>query len=171
MGLAPGKQFEKDFTDSIPVRCDITRLKDAGGWSNATNMRFTPKNPCDMIVFATHENRLDRKNMYKLELKTCKKKSLPYGNIKPKNHKGSARLNSIIFVKALYESEKKGVIAQFIVNFSELNETYRVRASQVLGFLESSDRASIPIAWFREVGILIEQTLKIKHFRYDLEWL
>lgn len=66
---------------------------------------------------------------------------------------------------------KKGMWAGFIVNFRDLNETYRVPASVILGFMESGERVSFPISWFREVGILIKQTLKKIHYRYDLEWM
>jgi hypothetical protein len=171
MSSSPGKDFEKDFRDSIPVRCDVTRLKDAGGWSNATNMRFTSSNPCDMIIFSEAKEQGVSATMYKLELKSLEKKSLPYGNIKSKNEKRSALENSIKFTKVLVESENKGVWAGFVVNFRATNQTYRVLASDVLDHLENADRASIPIAWFEEHGTLIKQTLKKVHYRYDLEWL
>ena len=167
----PGKQFEDSFRESIPERCDFTRLKDAGGWSDATNMRFTSANPCDMIIFSQFRGDLIWNSMYKLELKSCLGKSLPYANIKPKNHQRSALENSIRFVKVLVESEKKGVWAGFIVNFRAVNKTYRVLASDVLRHLQTESRSSFPIAWFEEHGTVIEQTLKRVHYRYDLEWL
>lgn len=104
MGLAPGKQFEKDFKDSIPDRCDVTRLIDAGGWSRGSDLRFTPKNPCDMIIFShTSANIM----MYKLELKSTLGKSLPFGNIKAKKPVDDGYERALKFVKGLYESEKK----------------------------------------------------------------
>lgn len=173
--MEPGKAFEKDFKDSIPDRCDVTRLKDSGGFTNGkgTNMRFASTNPCDFIIFSDYRysSGLHKVNMYKLELKSCKGKSLPYGNIKPKNHKGSSLRNSMKFASVLVGSENRGVWAGFIVNFRDTNQTFRVKASVVLGHLQNSDRASIPIAWFEENGTLIKQTLKKVHYRYDLEWL
>ena len=179
MGLSPGKQFEKDFKDSIPDRCDVTRLKDSGGWNSGvgTNQRFASTNPCDFIIFSQKrecfgdDTSLTTRNTYKLELKSCKGKSLPYGNIKPKNHKGSAKENSIKFTEVLVESQEKGIQAGFIVNFRTTNQTFWVLADLVLEHLEFEDRSSIPTAWFEEYGTLIKQTLKIKHYRYDLEWL
>jgi hypothetical protein len=168
----PGKQFEASFTESIPDRCDVTRLKDAGGWSNATNMRFTSSNPCDLTIYAHRDKEhLVYGSYYKFELKSTELKSLPYGNIKSKTDKLTVLERSIAFTKVLVESEKKGVHACFIVNFRAVKKTYMVYASKVLNHLETADRASIPIAWFEENGILIKQTLKIKHYRYDLEWL
>jgi recombination protein U len=173
MSKSPGKSFERDFRDSIPDRCDVTRLKDAGGWSNATNMRFTSSNPCDVIIYSDggYSCGLIKTIMYKLELKSTLGKSLLYGNIKASNEKRTAKENSIKFTKVLVDSENKGVWAGFIVNFRVTNQTFRVLASEVLHHLETAGRASIPIAWFEENGTLIKQTLKKIHYRYDLEWL
>jgi recombination protein U len=172
---SPGKDFEKDFKDSIPCRCDVTRLKDSGGFDGKemTNRRFASTNPCDFIIYSDKGYSLGLQNtvMYKLELKSLLKKSMPYSNIKGKTNKLTAKENSIKFTKALVESESRGVWAGFIINFRDTNQTFRVLASIVLNHLENSDRASIPIAWFEEHGTLIEQTLKKVHYRYDLEWL
>lgn len=173
MAKNSGKAFEEDFKKSIPDRCDVTRLYDAGGWSGGSpgghidnKIRFTPKNPCDLIVFAP---RLEPGTfygvLYKLELKSLKGKSLPLGNIKSSDEK---RLK---FVATLVASEEKRVKAGLVVNFRDTNETFFVLASKVAAFIEAAERASIPIAWFRENGRLIPQTLKISRYRYDLEWM
>lgn len=150
-----GKRFEKDFKDSLPERVDFTRLKDAGGWGNATNLRFSSTNPCDMIIYSGGSHG----RMYKLELKSTQLKSLPFGNIK--DHQ----------LDSLCKSEVKGVNALFIVNFRAVNETYRVSAWALMEYIEMADRKSIPLAWFRERAILIKQTLKRTRYRYNLEWL
>ena len=167
----PGKAFERDFIKSIPERCDVTRLKDAGGWSNATNTRFTPKNPCDFIIFSEMAGGNGLSKMYKLELKSCLGKSLPFGNIKSKNDKLTAKEASLKFIYKLEESESRGVWAGFIVNFRATNQTFRVLASQVAYFMVCTDRGSIPIAWFEENAILIHQTLIRVRYKYDLVWL
>ena len=155
MAKNPGKKFEEDFIKSIPDRCDVTRLKDAGGWSNATNMRFTSKNPCDFIVW----NNRQSPSMYKIELKSTLGKSLPFGNIK--EHQ----------LEELYKSYTKGVDSLFIVNFRDTNETFHVGVCTLRMFINSTDRKSIPLAWFREEADLIPQTLIRVRWRYDLEWL
>jgi recombination protein U len=168
MAKNPGKAFEEDFKKSIPDRCDVTRLYDAGGWSGGEAggvQRFTPANPCDLIIFARRLDPVPMCAMYKLELKSLKGKSLPLGNIKSSDEK---RLK---FVAKLVASEVKGVKAGFIVNFRDTNETFFVLASKVAAFLEAAERASIPITWFRENGLLIKQKLKIKRYGYDLEWM
>lgn len=168
MSKSPGKDFEADFKKSIPDRCDVTRLYDAGGWSGGEAggvQRFTPANPCDLIVFARYYPDTCLGTLYKLELKSLKGKSLPLGNLKSSDEK---RLK---FVGKLATSEAKGVQAGFVVNFRDTNETFFVMAGKVLEFILAADRASIPIAWFREHGRLIEQKLKKVHYGYDLEWM
>jgi recombination protein U len=156
MAKNPGKKFEEDFVKSIPDYCDITRLKDAGGWSNATNMRFTSKNPCDFIVYSSRG--LFGK-MYKLELKSTLGKSLPFTNIK--SHQ----------LKCLCESEEKLVDSGFVVNFRDVNETYFAEASAVWVYMQVTDRKSIPLNWFRDMTTQIQQTIIRVRWRYDLSWL
>lgn len=165
-----GKRFESDFIASVPDRCDVTRLKDAGGWSNATNTRFTISNPCDFIIFTLAKN-YGIGRMYKIELKSLLGKSLPYANIKPKTEKLTAKENSLKFIAGLCKSGEKGVRALLVVNFRDVNETYAMKASDVHYYIKNADRASIPISCFREHGQLINQALKRTRYRYDLEWL
>ncbi len=168
MSKNPGKDFEADFKKSIPDRCDVTRLYDAGGWSGGEAggvQRFTPANPCDLIVFSQPIQPSVWGAMYKLELKSLKGKSLPLGNIKSSDEK------RIKFVAKLVASEERGVQAGFIVNFRDTNETFFVIASKIAAFIEAAERASIPIAWFRENGRLIKQELKRVRYKYDLEWM
>ena len=159
MAKNPGKKFEEDFVKSIPDRCDVTRLKDAGGWSNATNMRFTSSNPCDFIIWSKLYKGILDGIMHKLELKSTQLKSLPFSNIK--EHQ----------LDELYKSYIKGVDSLFIVNFRDTNETFRVGVCPLQAFINNTDRKSIPIAWFRDNAILIEQSLIRVRYRYDLEWL
>lgn len=158
MARNPGKKFEEDFVKSIPDRCDVTRLKDAGGWSNATNMRFTSKNPCDFVVFSP-DRAGDRGVLYKLELKSTQGKSLPFSNIK--EHQ----------LDALCESDRKGVKAWFVINFRSVNETYWVPAIFVRMQIEKGERKSLALAEARALGRLIKQSLIRVRYKYDLEWL
>ena len=154
MAKNPGKKFEEDFVKSIPERCDVTRLKDAGGWSNATNMRFTSSNPCDFIVWSG-ENR----QVYKFELKSIKGKSLPFANIKENQLDG------------LCKSSNKDVMAWFIVNFRAVNETYWIPALAMACEIDIGERKSLSLAKAKEIGILIPQTLIRVRYKYDLDWL
>jgi len=154
----PGKDFEKDFIASVPDRCDVTRLKDAGGWSNATNMRFTSKNPCDFIVWSPIRYACLGK-MYKIELKSVAGKSMPFTNIKPNQFKG------------LLESDKKGVQSCIIVNFRGDNETCIIDIRMMIDHIATCGRKSLSLENAKRIGGTINQTLKRVRWRYDLEWL
>ena len=160
MSKNPGKKFEEDFIASVPETCDITRLKDAGGWGNATNMRFTIDNPCDFVIYSSQT-----KECYKLELKSFKGKSLPYGNIK------TDPIKRLKFLKDLADSERKGVAAAFVCNFRDLAKTFIVSAIDVKDFVQHQDRKSIPLDWFEDHGTLVQQTIKRTRYSYNLEWL
>ncbi len=161
MSKGPGKKFEEDFVKSIPEGCDITRLKDAGGWSNATNMRFTSSNPCDFIVYSESGgvNRDNENSIYKLELKSVAGKSLPFSNIK--THQ----------MESLCESGYKGVWSLFVVNFRGINETYWIAAHVLRSHIATCGRKSLSAQNAKLIGNLILQTLIRVRWRYDLEWL
>ena len=156
-----GKRFEEDFIKSVPDRCDITRLKDAGGWSKASNTRFTSSNPCDFIVFSKQFAGDFDGLMYKLELKSVMGKALPYSNIK--DHQ----------LDSLCESAQKGVRAVFIVNFRSTNETFMIHAETMKRHIEAkiprSNKKSLSLEDARKYGTLIPQTLIRVRWRYDLE--
>ena len=160
MSHSPGKKFEEDFIKSVPDRCDITRLKDAGGWSNATNLRFTIKNPCDFIIYSR-----ETRTMYKLELKSVAGKSMPFSNIKPKKQHRNK------FIKDLCDSHERGVSSAFIINFRGKNETYMIYADEMRNLIENCGRKSISIVDASCNGIKIEQSLIRVRWRYNLEWL
>lgn len=142
-----GKKFEEDFKKSVPSNAFIYKLKDAGGWSNASNTRFTVNNICDYIMYAD-------KTLYLLELKSLKGKSLPYSNVKENQ------------IKGLTDATKyKGVISGLVVNFRDVNKTYFLPINRLNHFKKTSDRKSYPIDLFEKDGILIKQ--KIKTTRYD----
>ena len=65
-----GKQFEKDFKASVLDDQFYLRLNDAGGWSKSSDLRFTPSQLCDCLLFT-------RGTLYLLELKSHTGKSIP----------------------------------------------------------------------------------------------
>ena len=88
-----------------------------------------------------------------LELKTHKGKSLPIDKIRPNQIQGMARA-------VLH----KGIYGGFIINFRELEDMIR--------YINSTERKSIPVEWCRENGVRIEQEKKRVRYSYDLRsWL
>jgi recombination protein U len=146
-----GKKFEEDVIKSVPSEWFYQRLKDAAGWSNGENTRFTISNPFDFIIF-------DGKMLFCLELKSCLGKSLPISNIKPNQITG-----------LISAHEKIGVRAGLLINFRDVEETYFLDAFELNLFIKSGARKSIPIDHCRELGVLVTQKKKIKRYSYDIK--
>ncbi|QEY21609.1 penicillin-binding protein-related factor A, recombinase [Psychrobacillus sp. AK 1817] len=140
----PGKAFEKDFYDSIPENIFAYRMKDDSlGFANV-------KNACDFILYKTP-------NIYLLELKSHKGKSIPFGALQPYQ------------VESLHRySQMDGVVAGFVFNFRDMNETYFVDAVTVYQFYHDGERRSFSLEWTKENGIFIPQKLKRTRYQYDL---
>ena len=146
-----GKKFEEDFRKSIPAGCYIYKLKDAGGWSNASNTRFTISNMCDFIMYY-------KPTLYLLELKSTKGKSLPFSNIKDNQIK-----------ELLVASNTEGVRAGLVINLRSINETYYLNIKDFKKYVETTERKSISLDYLRSKGILIEQELKKTRYRYNIK--
>ena len=152
-----GKNFENCFNKSIPKGYFCYRLRDAGGWSNAENTRFTPSNMCDFIMYA-------KGKIYLLELKSVKGKSLPYSNIGKMEDRNIKKTNVLA-----QEGEKNGVISGYLINFREVNKTYFISALQLRHKIQLEEKKSINLQECEEIGVLIEQTLKRVNYVYNVE--
>lgn len=151
-----GKRFEEDWENSTPDDWFCLRLKDSSAsWSNSGVSRFTPKNMCDFILFASDYS-------YAIECKSCKGKSFPYKNL---NDKKDEKLNKMV------EFEDKPIIgtAFYIINFRDVNETYKIKPSVLKYYKETSGRKSLSLDQARDIGYRIEQRLKRTRWAYELE--
>ena len=147
-----GKVFEQDFKQSIPEEIFFYRFKDSSNqWGSNNKVRFTPSNICDCLLY-------DGDNLYLLELKSCKGKSLPLNNIR--EHQ----------IDDLYTSSNyKNIIAGFVINFSEVGRCFFIDTLRLKDFIAKEDRKSIPINYLEEFGLEINCQKKITHYRYDVE--
>lgn len=143
-----GKVFEQEFKDSISPDYYLYRLKDD------TSGFYGVSNPCDYILFRSP-------NLFLVELKTHKGKSIPLAKIRENQIQGMS--------KAV---QYDGVYGGFLINFRDLEETYYVSVQEVINFIQTEKRKSIPVGWCRDHGIQIPQVKKRVRYRYDLEnWL
>ena len=143
-----GKHFEEDFIKSIPKNCFTYRFKDAGGWSNATNLRFTPSNICDFMVF-------NGKYLYLIELKSVKGKSFSFNNL-------GTHLKEMVKA-ATFENTK----ALYIINFREINKTFVVNATTMQELILGSKK-SVNVKDLEEMKQeLIAQTIKRTRWKYE----
>ena len=146
-----GKIFEQSFKNSVPDDIFYYRLRDGtASWGEQENTRFQQTNICDCILYK-------KPNMFMLELKSHKGKSIPFGNIKSNQLEG------------LCSAQEYGIKAGFIFNMRDVEETYYVSAIDVWNYMSATDRKSIPINYMREQGIQINQELKRVRYRYDID--
>ncbi len=151
-----GKKFEADFRDSVPTDIYFYRFRDGtASWGNSANeaVRFQADNIADCLLFK-------KDKLFILELKTTQGQSLPFGNIRIKNLEK--------MVKAM---QHENIIAAFIINFRDVKRTYFVLADNILNFIQTADRKSIPQSWCVQNGIEIPSRQLKVNYRYDIQAL
>ena len=145
MAKDEGKLFETDFKKSIGSHVFIQRLKDdTAGFKGVANI-------CDYILY-------QYPNIYLLELKSLKGKSLPFSRIRDAQLKGLAKSDEI-----------RGVIGGFIINFRDYEETYFISVVDMLHYIENSSRKSISLDYCRENGTKIGQHKIRTRYKYDVD--
>lgn len=158
MAKNPGKSFEEDFKNSVPDDWFCYRLRDSSGsWSNTSTSRFTPTNICDFILFTGKE-------LYCLEMKSVKNKSLSFGNISSNPNSQYKKLKELAD-----KSAKENSNGAYIVNFRSIEETYFIEIYKFLKFYEETSKKSINVEDVRKIGRLIECRKKKVRYEYFLE--
>jgi penicillin-binding protein-related factor A (putative recombinase) len=115
-----------------------------------------PKNPYDILLF--------QHGIYLiLELKSGKQKSFSLDEKIIKEHQ----------IKNLNKyKDYKNVFPGFIFNFVNYdNQTYFLHINDFNYYLEHPTQKSIPLEYIKENGLKIENKIKIKKYKYDLEKL
>ena len=159
-----GKEFEKDFRQSIPKNCYYRRFNDnALGFNiQASNQRFTTKSPYDSIIY-------HYPYFYALELKSTQGKSISFGGNSPmiKEHQ----------IKELVKaSHFEGVISGFVFNFRGCeNRTIFVPVHRFLEIARNNGKKSVNVNEFNnDNSIEIPNKLLKVHYKYDIntfmEW-
>ena len=150
--LNSGKRFEMCWKNSIPKDIFYYRLRDgSSSWDKGSKTRFQQTNICDCLIF-------DGDNLYTLELKSTKGKSLPFTNIK--EHQ---------ITDLLWCSDFANIISGFVIEFADLDECYFIEISRFKRFYDTTERKSIPIDFCRENGLKIDvMKLKINR-KFDVE--
>ncbi len=140
-----GKRFEEDFVKSVPDHVFAYRVHDSGGLATKKNNRFTQKNLCDYIMY-------DGVGLYLIEMKSHKGPSIPKDKL--------SQLEGLLAIR------KDGVGAWFALNYRDYDVTYMLSAECVADIL--GRRASVPLSYCEENGILVPQELARTRWRYDL---
>ena len=157
-----GKEFEKQFKDSVPKDVYILRIPDSALGFNieASTQRFSVKTPYDFVAFK-------KPNMFALELKSTSTTSISF--------KGKTPMIKEHQIKALRHAESKGVKAGFVFNFRKSNNTYYVPISvfdaiTLQGMTTKSSISEKEVSTHEGV-VHIEQVIKRTTYSFRLEEL
>lgn len=155
--MNPGKQFEKDFQSSA-VEIEIERLKDSGGWGDSENKRFSPSNIADFVLY---DGESEKKELFYVELKSFKGKSIPFTNFNIEHLK-----------KLIKKTNKQGVRSIIVLNPRDIEEAYFVDCEKAMEYMinekTSGGRKSFSIDWITQQH-QIPGIKKQVHFKYDLK--
>ena len=147
-----GKKFEEDFKKSVPETVYFYRLRDGtASWDGGENTRFQASNICDCLLYDG--------NFYMFELKSHKGKSIPFSAFRD------------VQVTELATACEYGVKAGFVINMRDAEQTYYLTAMAVKEYTLTADRASIPLDYMKENGILLKAEKKRVRWRYDVSEL
>lgn len=166
--MSSGKQFEKDFFQSVPSYCYVHRLKDsAQSYNNSKDTRFTWDNECDFFIWDSNA-----RLFYAIECKSTKYKSMSVQLNKEDKSSRMIKLHQIESLKKI--SEYDGAIAGFCFNFrDEKNDTERLYFMNIIDFgkmMKEIDKAS-----FNEIDICLHNGIKLLgnkkrvHFNWDID--
>jgi hypothetical protein len=164
-----GKQFESDIRKSVPDYILIQRLHDTSqSYQKSKDTKFTPKNPCDYLLYDSIFH-----NLYALELKTTKYKSIAFEDIdSDKEQNKMIHKHQIIALTRF--SEFDGVIAGFVCNFrDEKNNMERTYFQNIIDF--NNMRKKINKFSFNEMDLILNGAIKIDgekkrvHYTWNLD--
>ena len=157
-----GKIFEQNFRKSIPINNKIYyyRLKDTASSYYGGNemLRFSQNNIADAFMFYVGDFAT---NLFILEYKNHKGKSLPLSCIKKNQLEGMIEANNNI-----------GVIPMLVVFFCDIGRCFSLEIEYVEKFINEENRKSIPLEYFEKYGVEIEAIKLRANYRYNVEkWL
>ena len=168
MSVNVGKQFEKDFSSSIPSYCYVHRLRDtAQSYNNSRNTKFTWDNECDYFIWDSN-----KQIFYAIECKTTKYKSMSVQLNEEDKSKKMIKHHQIESLTKI--SEFDGAKAGLFLNFrDDKNETERTYFMNIIDFnkmMKKINKVSL-----NEMDILLNNGIKISgkkkrvHFKWNLD--
>lgn len=149
-----GKQFESDFSSSVPSYCFVHRLRDsAQSYNNNKDTSFTWDNECDFFIWdsSTHL-------FYAIECKSTKYKSI---SVQIDKDDKSSKMVKYHQIESLTNMSKyDGLIAGFLFNFrDEKNNCQRTYFQNVTDFnrmMKEINKVSL-----NEIDLVLYNSVKI----------
>lgn len=120
----PGKRFEDDFRNSVPPGVYCYRLRDAGGWASAKELRFTPSNDYDHLLYK-------KPLLFTLELKSVAERRWPYSSLRDSQREG------------LLRAAAGGAVSGVLLNFRSEGRTFFIPIRQLLDEEQRSGKKSL----------------------------
>lgn len=165
MSKNAGKQFEKDFSSSIPSYCYVHRLRDsAQSYNTSKNTKFTWDNECDFFIWDSKH-----RMFYAVECKSTKYKSMSVQLDKDDKTSKMVKYHQIESLTKI--SKYDGAISGFLLNFrDEKNDTERTYFMDIANFnnmMKKLNKVS-----FNEIDIILNHGVKIlgKRKRVHFTW-
>lgn len=161
-----GKQFEQDFSKSIPEYAMLYRLPDsAQSFGGSSTLRFSRKSPFDFFLWDSK-----RRVLYALENKTVAGKSISFEKENCEN--GLIHYHQIQGLNSCNKYE--GTVCGFIIFFREIETTIFLYIDSFNEIIKNSIKKSLNYDDIAKSGvpyILIPQTKKRTRYVYDIESL
>ena len=168
-----GKQFEKDFTNSIPEYCYCHRLRDsAQSFCRAKETSYSWDNECDFFVFDDNSQLF-----FAIECKSTKSKSISFQKNKDDIKVRPNQMIKYHQVESLTKMSKhKHIIAGLLLNFrdekNDMQRTYFIDIRNYNNMVANTNKFSInEIDIIKYNGIKLIGQKKRVHYRWDVEAL
>jgi recombination protein U len=147
-----GKSFEQDFKKSVPEDVFYYRFRDGtSSWDKGEMTRFQQTNICDCMMY-------DGNNLYLLELKSHKGRSIPFTCVSEHQVKDLSEVARYVNVNA-----------GMIFNFRDLSQTYYIPIDEIEKFHTAAERKSFPLEFAMQYGVKIKQTILRTRYKYDIK--
>lgn len=96
------------------------------------------------------------KQLFLLELKSTKGKSIPFGNFRDKQ------------IVDLIEASQFGIDAGVLIEFSDIKEVYYLDIATLHDYIATADRKSVPLAFMQDKGVKASVRLLQVNIRIDV---
>ena len=168
MATNVGKQFEKDFSSSVPSYCYLHRLRDsAQSYNNSKNTKFAWDNECDFFIW-------DSKHclFYAIECKTTKFKSMSVQLDKEDKSQKMIKYHQIESLTKIskFDGAKAGLFLNFRDEKNGTERTYFMDITDFNKMMKTINKVSC-----NEIDILMNNGIKIQgekkriHFKWYLD--
>lgn len=158
-----GKKFERQFTDSIPKDVYLLRIHDPPqSFNKEASLRFSLSNPYDFLLYK-------HPTLFVLELKsTMSALSFWRADFVVDGKKQTFVIKKNQIEGLARAAEHSGIVAGFIINFRNDNETYFLGIDDFLKLTSNSNKKSLNRIDVSLHGLLIKQEKLRTNYRFDI---